>query len=426
MQVFSSHSGSAWIETKKAEAKALASLDALGVEAPNEERDIAKDEIKRVLSDCFRCNNLVILTGLGTSLHVNAQWDESGKRTPDAGKKMAPTMTDLWEKAANASGAQFDKVLALTKFPNDDAKFKNNIEALLSYCKIAAEFTDGDENKKAIKSFIQAAEEIIRMEVDFLAADDDVTVHAELLRKIARRSSRKVRAKIFTTNYDLCFEQAARQGRYVVIDGFSHTIPQVFDSIYFTYDIVKREANPESHDFITNVFHLYKLHGSIDWEKNPRTNEIQRVAGTKNPVLVYPRNTKYELAFEQPYIEMMSAFQAALRQPETALLVTGFGFNDNHLAEPIMSAIRSNLGLKVVVCDPALAPNKGRDWDGSITKNEYLKRIAYLISSGDARLSLINATFQELVPELPDIAALTELEQHLDRMRLLREHENGR
>jgi homogentisate 1,2-dioxygenase len=55
----------------------------------------------------------------------------------------------------------------------------------------------------------------------------------------------------------------------------------------------------------------------------------------KSTVLVYPRNTKYELAFEQPYIEMMSAFQAAIRQPETALLVVGFGFNDNHLAEPI-------------------------------------------------------------------------------------------
>ena len=122
----------------------------------------------------------------------------------------------------------------------------------------------------------------------------------------------------------------------------------------------------------------------------------------------------------------MSAFQAAIRQPETALLVTGFGFNDNHLAEPIMSAIRSNLSLKVVVCDPRLAPNEDGSWQGSVVANDHLRKLAYLISHGDARLALINATFQQLVPELPDIAAITDLEQHLDRMRLLREQENAK
>jgi hypothetical protein len=419
MQILSCHSGAGWIATKPTQLAVQ--------EGEKEERDPAKEEIKRVLSDCFRCNNLVVLTGLGTSLHVNAEWSANG-RVPLAGKRIAPTMPDLWQKAVAKSNGNFDRVIELTKFPKSDPAIKENIEALLTYCKIGAEFNEGND-KTLISNFITDTEEIIRDEVDFLIDDDGVEVHSELLRKIARRSNRKIRTKIFTTNYDLCFEYAARYGRYVAIDGFSHTSPQVFDSIYFTYDIVKREANPDSHDFISNVFHLYKLHGSIDWEKNKTTNEIQRVAGTKNPVLVYPRNTKYELAFEQPYIEMMSAFQTAIRQPETALLVIGFGFNDNHLAEPILSAIRSNLNLKVVICDPSLAPKPDTDPTknlvGSAEKNLHLKKLAYLISKGDARLSLINGTFQELVPELPDIAALTDLEQHMDRMRQLRGQENG-
>ncbi len=419
MQIFSLHSGANWIATKPAQ-------DALQ-DGEKEERDPAKDEIKRVLSDCFRCNNLVVLAGLGASLHVNAEWGAGG-RVPVGGKKIAPTMPDLWQKAEAKSGANFSQVISLTRFPKDDPNFKGNIEALLSYCKIGGEFNEG-VNKTLISTFITDTEEIIRSEVDFLTADDGVEVHSELLRKIARRSNRKIRTKIFTTNYDLCFEYAARYGRHVAIDGFSHSSPQVFDSIYFSYDIVKREASPDSHDFISNVFHLYKLHGSIDWEKNTTTNEIQRVPGTKNPVLVYPRNTKYELAFEQPYIEMMSAFQTAIRQPETALLVVGFGFNDNHLAEPILSAIRSNLNLKVVICDPALAPKSdpepAKNSAGSAELNPHLKKLAYLISKGDARLSLINGTFQELVPVLPDIAALTDLEQHMDRVRQLRGQENG-
>lgn len=419
MQILSFHTSGKWLATNP-------DKDIAGNKKP--ERDIAKDEINRALSDCFRCSNLVVLTGLGTSLHVNIDKgaaDYPKKRVAITGKKIAPMMRDLWEKAKEKSGNSFAEVTKLSKFPTGDKNFEGNIEALLSYCKIGSEFTDSNEDKKLVTDFIKDTEGIIRDEVSFLSEEDSVGVHAELLRRIARRSSRKVRTKIFTTNYDLCFEYAARQGRYVVIDGFSHTSPQVFDSIYFSYDIVKRDANPDSHDFISNVFHLYKLHGSVDWTKNAKTNEIERVPGTENPVLVYPRNTKYELAFEQPYLEMMSAFQAAIRQPETALLIVGFGFNDNHIAEPILSAIRSNLNLKVVVCDPMLAPNEELKRAGAAETNAHISKIRYLIENGDARLSLINGTFEELVPELPDIAAETDLEKHMERVRLLRGQEHG-
>ena len=418
MQILSFHTRGKWLSTKP--DKEIADNE-------KPEQDIAKEEINRALSDCFRCSNLVVLTGLGTSLHVNidkgAEYPK--KRVAITGKKIAPMMRGLWEKAKEKSGNNFEKVTKLSKFPTGDKNFEGNIEALLSYCKIGSEFTDSKEDKKLVTHFIKDTEEIIRDEVSFLSEEDSVSVHAELLRRIARRSNRKVRTKIFTTNYDLCFEYAARQGRYVVIDGFSHTSPQIFDSIYFSYDIVKRDANPDSHDFISNLFHLYKLHGSIDWTKNAKTNELVREAGTKNPVLMYPRNTKYELAFEQPYLEMMSAFQAAIRQPETALLIVGFGFNDNHIAEPILSAIRSNLNLKVVICDPMLAPTEEPPKEGAAKTNVHISKIRCLIENGDARLSLINGTFEELVPELPDIAAETDLEQHMGRVRLLREQEHG-
>src|SRR5690606_2578481 len=135
------------------------------------------------------------------------------------------------------------------------------------------------------------------------------------------------------------------------------------------------ESSPDSHDFIPNVFHLYKLHGSVDWTKNTKSGEIEKNPVSESPLLIYPRNTKYELSFEQPYLEMMSAFHTALRQPDTGLLILGFGFNDNHLAEPILSAINSNLHLKVVVCDPSLGPWEQKEkgvQDGSDAKHPYL------------------------------------------------------
>ncbi|USP49603.1 hypothetical protein J5J84_09065 [Alcaligenes faecalis] len=120
-------------------------------------------------------------------------------------------------------------MLSLSKFPSLQT---GNIEALISYCKIAEDFIDDVESKDKIRRFIEIAEQTVRDEVHFLNVDDDVSIHADFLRRLVRRSTRKLRSKIFITNYDLCFEYAARKGRYVVIDVFSHSTPQVFDSLF--------------------------------------------------------------------------------------------------------------------------------------------------------------------------------------------------
>jgi hypothetical protein len=69
-----------------------------------------------------------------------------------------------------------DQIITLTKFPKDNPNVKDNIEALLSYCKIGVDFNE-DDNKTLISKFITETEEIIRDEVNFLAEDDGVEVH---------------------------------------------------------------------------------------------------------------------------------------------------------------------------------------------------------------------------------------------------------
>jgi hypothetical protein len=58
----------------------------------------------------------------------------------------------------------------------------------------------------------------------------------------------------------------------------------------------------------------------------------------------------------------------------------GFGFNDNHLAEPVMSAIRSNLSMKIVVVSPGLAPwdNGVANGPGECQNNKYLGQLKSL------------------------------------------------
>jgi hypothetical protein len=295
--------------------------------------DPAKAETKRALSDIMRCGNLVVLAGLGTSLCVQPAVANGSK---------APTMWDLWRQigaqqdlaaaATNPVGQNFQQLLTLVGHP----AAKTDIEALMSRCRLAESFLT-DAQKDEVTKFVALAEAHIIAATNFVISNHPLPVHGEFLRRAARRSQRKSRMKVFTTNYDRCYEEAGRQGRYVVVDGFSHTVPPTFDAVHFSYETVRRLGDTDSFDP-----HLYKLHGSVDWQRQEPSGEITKWTLGGKPVLIYPRNSKYELAFEQPYLEMIGAFQTAVREPDTGLLVVGFGFNDNHLAEPIMSAIRSN------------------------------------------------------------------------------------
>jgi SIR2-like domain len=150
---------------------------------------------------------------------------------------------------------------------------------------------------------------------------------------------------------------------------------------------------------------MYKIHGSIDWELCG--SQIVKSPTPVKPIIIYPRNTKFEASYDQPFIEMMSRFQLGLRQPNTGLLIVGFGFNDRHIWQPIMSAVRSNVNLKAVVVDPGLAD----------TCKEPVKEIENLIRKGDSRLVLLAAGFEDLVMILPDLVASTEEERHKDRLR---------
>lgn len=310
-------------------------------------------------------------------------------------------MLDLWNAAEAKAGGGFNDVLSKVRFPAISSDDDKDIELLLSRCQLSEAFDPSPE----IGSFIEQTEALIVEKCNFLPPDMPLPVHESFLRRIARRSTRAPRTELFTTNYDLCFEHVASRLRFIPIDGFSHSLPQEFDSGFFSYDFVRRYEGREAPDFIANVFHLCKVHGSIDWERHG--SDILRVSTPRTPVLIYPRHTKFESSYEPPFLDLMARFQTALRRPNSALLVIGFGFKDKHLAEPILGAVRSNVGLKIALVDPALENST----------NPAFTQLRSLVESGDPRICLIGATFEEFVPHLPDLVAVTEEEKHLERIK---------
>jgi len=379
----------------------------------------AAREISSILLSVLNATNVVVLTGTGSSFAAS---NPVNRPTP-AG------MSDVWVAVRAAAGAQaFDGRVAML----GEARVAGNIEKLLTLCKLYLELREGeaDQNYADTLQFVRTAERAILNRVDFVDKDTTLDAHSALLQKIGRRGVRKPRAKLFTTNYDLCFEEAARRSRFTLIDGFSHNLDQTYDRTNFDLDIVRRDGGRDSPDYVQNVLQFYKLHGSFDWRRVD--NDILRTRSeTGSPVLIYPRSSKYQESFETPYLDMLSAFQASLREPDTALLVTGFGFNDDHISGPIMSAVETNMSLRVVLCDIGFIPQDELTEAGhelltvAAPQNRFLLNFKRLVDSGDARVHLLNGRFQDLTIALPDLVGETDRERHVLRMRSLRDAGNG-
>jgi hypothetical protein len=349
----------------------------------------ARRILDRLLTDALVTDNLLVLAGLGTSRCVKHP----------TGKFPAPTMPVLWQAAADQAASTFEQIKSSVRYVTPQEG--DNIETLLSQCQLSQLL----QPDPFVEKFIIQTEALIVERCRFVDESVDLQIHETFLRKVARRSTRLPRVKFFTTNYDLAFERAASRSGFIVVDGFSHTQPQEFDGTYFDYDFVRRDDTSDMPDYIPNVCQLHKMHGSVDWEV--REGRTIRTPNADRPLIIYPRNSKFESSYDQPFIEMMSRFQVALRQPNTALMILGFGFNDRHISQPIMSAIRSNVSLRAIVVAPDL----------QASKNSTIQEMTSLIRSGDSRVILINSTFEDLVPMLPALVTGTEEEQHRRRLR---------
>jgi hypothetical protein len=375
-------------------------------------------KLESILINSLNATNILLLTGAGSSFSAG------NDKTSALKDRTAPRLIDLWNAVkAKVGAAVFEDVIK--KIPHGAAI--KDIEKLLTQCKLfVALYGGADGDGKVISEFIADAETAILERVDFVDAATNLPAHESILRKLARRGSRKPRAKVFTTNYDLCYEYAARRQRFVIVDGFSHAAPPVYDRSHFSLDIVRRDSSSEAPTYFENVFQLYKLHGSIDWRRT--AGDIVRSRAAEGaPVLIYPRDSKYQEAFEPPFLDMMGAFQTALREPDTTLFIAGFSFSDSHIAQPLLAALESNMNFRLVICDPGfLGDEKVKDdpvtlSDAGSPENPFHQKLERLAKAGDHRLVMLHGRFEDFAIALPDLVAETERESHAVRVRVLRE-----
>lgn len=320
--------------------------------------DLKRSHYKNLLSNHFE--NLVILSGAGTSVG----W--GGK-----------TMRELWDavqaELTNSVLENFCKAIGFIDESESLSTLKEvqkDLEKLLSRAHGAKDFVKVyKESPIDISTLVSKAEKVIQTKCKLQLIDS--SPHEQFLNKITNRRLKDPRVKLFTLNYDTLFEQAAVKGNLTVIDGFSFANPRTLSGRNFDYDVVYRGNNriKDEESFIPKVFHLYKLHGSVDWEM--RVDNVVVNEATNSPLMVFPRDNKYENSYDQPYFEMMSRFQQNLRNDNVLLICIGFSFSDKHILSAIKEAVSQNPSFRLLIIIRTIRSNDGLNWFIEKTKTHH-------------------------------------------------------
>lgn len=281
-----------------------------------------------------------------------------------------------------------EKFCELVHYTAKDEKgnYIKNLESLLSMANAAKEYVvDKDID---IKKMIEEIQQLIKDSCELILPDD--APHLSFLEKIAKRKVTLPRVKVFTLNYDTLFEQAALRKNFTLIDGFSFSFPRYFSGRNFDYDIVLRDNSrvKEEDNFITRVLHIYKPHGSVDWEKTDKG--IKQSEKVNKALMIYPKDSKYESSYEQPFFEMMARFQQSLRKENVMLICIGFSFNDKHVVTAIQEALEQNPSFQIMLV------NKNIIDDGSL-------KWLYDLSFKHSNICLISEEFKAFAENYPDL-----------------------
>ena len=141
--------------------------------------------------------------------------------------------------------------------------------------------------------------------------------------------------EVFTTNYDLLFEEAFERARAPYFDGFSGGSAPFFDPVTVASD-----------DLPARWSRLWKLHGSIGWALE--NGAVVRGRGRDATQLVYPDHLKYDLTQKQPYSALFERLKHFLLTPDTLLLATGFSFRDAHVCAVLDESLAMNANSAVL------------------------------------------------------------------------------
>ena len=211
---------------------------------------------------------------------------------------------------------------------------KVTIEDILSHVRLLIEVVGKGQIDDFTMASLEDLEKNICKEitttVDKGLPDNDTSYHhlASWIRNIPRNNP----VEIFTPNYDLLIESALESKNIPYFDGFIGSVNAFFD-----LHSIENEVLPP------RWAKLWKLHGSINWWKDP-SGKIFRghSESAEDKQMIYPSHLKYEESRRMPYYAMQDRLGHFLASGQAVLITCGYSFVDKHLNAIILERLAAN------------------------------------------------------------------------------------
>lgn len=265
----------------------------------------------------------------------------------------------------------------------DDSDFENNLERLMDILISMREAKnyietkiDPDEQINQVRKFIK---EQVMKNVD---SEQVINLYKAFYMRTIRKS-RKNPINIVTTNYDLFNELALDSLGFFYNDGFSGTFRRRFNPLVYNYIYANNmNLNKSIWNRVDNFYNLFKIHGSISWEKkdgniyetDPKSN------GNEN-VMIYPTPLKDRSTLMVPYSDLFRNFQNHLAKPNTVLITLGYSFGDDHINRVILDNL-SMPSFRLIIFGETKLSIDGKETDSNIFK---------LLKANDPRIIVVNS-----------------------------------
>ena len=176
----------------------------------------------------------------------------------------------------------------------------------------------------------------------------EIEHHIKFVQAIySNRANLTSRSKLtfFSTNYDTLLEDALGLERLTVVDGFSGG-----SIAYWNPQFEFQDFNSQPNRCL-----LYKLHGSIDWQRDEKKGLVRTRYGTKylankSDIMIYPQANKYVETQKDPFSYLFNGFRNALNCTDDNILITcGYSFGDEHINAEIEAALSSRNNRTTII-----------------------------------------------------------------------------
>lgn len=285
-------------------------------------------DLRQILTQGRKRLGLLVGAGAPLSIRVDAE-----NHLSSSGKPLIPGVEELTRTALTGLEATND---AAAKAIQANLGKTANIETILSRVRlleqalgnITVNGLDGPGYGALGKSICEKIGGVVGANLP-----KDRNAYTELISWVSG-TQRSSSVEIFTTNYDLLFEEAFERARAPYFDGFSGGNAPFFDPVTVAGD-----------DLPARWSRLWKLHGSIGWALED--GAVVRGRGRSATQLVYPDHLKYDLTQKQPYSSLFERLKRFLLTPDTLLMATGFSFRDAHICAVLDEALAMNSNTSV-------------------------------------------------------------------------------